>query len=91
MRWEVAALGGDAALIAVPDEIRDRIPAMHPRATGVAMLEDRVRRAFDPQRVLGTVEFERLPMQTRFQPGAVAHPAMKATRRNACWPMRGIS
>ncbi|SKC00352.1 FAD-binding protein [Sphingopyxis flava] len=58
VRAEAAALGGEAALVAAPEEMRARIPAMHPRATGAAMLEDRVRRAFDPQGVFATNRFE---------------------------------
>lgn len=57
VRREAAALGGQAALIVAPDDMRARIPAMHPRATGVAMLEDRVRRAFDPCGVFATSRF----------------------------------
>lgn len=57
VRQEAAALGGEAALVVAPEDMRARIPAMHPRTTGVAMLEDRVRRAFDPRGVFATGRF----------------------------------
>ena len=55
---EVAArLGGEAVLVATDPEIRRRIPALPPRAGGVAALEQRVRCAFDPAGVFATGRF----------------------------------
>lgn len=52
-----AAADGHAALVRAPAEIRARIPAQHPRAPGVAALEARIRRAFDPDGVFETGRF----------------------------------
>lgn len=41
-------LGGEATLVIAPADIRSQVPAFHPRAPGVAALEQRVRHAFDP-------------------------------------------
>jgi glycolate oxidase FAD binding subunit len=49
--------GGEAFLVQAPPEIRARIPAFQPRAKGVAALEARVRRAFDPMDVFVTGRF----------------------------------
>ncbi len=40
--------GGHALLVAAPEAMRSRIPALHPPAPALAALEERVRRAFDP-------------------------------------------
>jgi glycolate oxidase FAD binding subunit len=49
--------GGHAALVRGPAALRATIPALHPLAPGVAALEARVRRAFDPQGVFETGRF----------------------------------
>jgi glycolate oxidase FAD binding subunit len=49
--------GGEAFLVQAAPEIRARIPAFQPRAKGVAELEARVRRAFDPLDVFVTGRF----------------------------------
>jgi len=57
LRDHSAAAGGHAALVRAPAETRARIPAQHPRAPGVAALEARIRRAFDPDGVFETGRF----------------------------------
>jgi glycolate oxidase FAD binding subunit len=48
---------GQAMLIRAPAAIRAAIPAQHPRSSGVAALEARVRRAFDPDGLFETGRF----------------------------------
>jgi glycolate oxidase FAD binding subunit len=57
VRQLAAALGGEARLIAAPEAMRARIRAFHSRSKGVAALEARVRRAFDPKDVFMTGRF----------------------------------
>ena len=57
VREAAARLGGDARLVLAPVAMRARVPAFHPRAKGVAALETRVRRAFDPKDVFATGRF----------------------------------
>ncbi|HWJ68661.1 MAG TPA: glycolate oxidase subunit GlcE [Sphingobium sp.] len=57
LRNQIAAAGGHAALVRAPADLRARVPALHPRAPGVAALETRVRRAFDPDGVFETDRF----------------------------------
>jgi len=57
LRDHVAAAGGHVALVRAPADMRARIPAQHPRAAGVAALEARIRRAFDPDGVFETDRF----------------------------------
>ncbi|GAA0317543.1 FAD-binding protein [Sphingomonas oligophenolica] len=57
VRDEAAKLGGEAKLARAPAEMRAHIPVFHPRQSGVAMLEQRVRRAFDPAGVFVTGRF----------------------------------
>lgn len=57
VRQIAAGLGGEARLMAAPAEMRARVPAFQPRAKGVAALEARVRRAFDPKGVFVTGRF----------------------------------
>lgn len=57
VRQLAAGLGGEARLIAAPAVMRAQVPAFHPRAKGVAALEARVRRAFDPAGVFVTSRF----------------------------------
>lgn len=49
--------GGHATLVRAPDHIRSTVPFQHPRAAGVAAIEARVRRAFDPAGVFETGRF----------------------------------
>jgi glycolate oxidase FAD binding subunit len=57
LRNIVAAAGGHAMLVRAPSPMRAAVPALHPRAPGVAALEERVRRAFDPMGVFETGRF----------------------------------
>jgi len=57
VREEAARLGGEAMLVEAAPEVRARITALHPRSSGVAALEQRVRRAFDPAGVFATGRF----------------------------------
>jgi glycolate oxidase FAD binding subunit len=57
VRQAAAQLGGEARLVQAPAEMRARIGAFHPRPPGVARLEQRVRRAFDPADVFVTGRF----------------------------------
>jgi glycolate oxidase FAD binding subunit len=57
VRQHAAALGGEAMLVAADPEMRAAVPALHPRAAGVAALEARVRRAFDPAGVFASGRF----------------------------------
>lgn len=57
VRREAARLGGEATLVAASAEVRAAIPALPPRAAGVAALEQRVRRAFDPAGVFASGRF----------------------------------
>ncbi|WP_292930978.1 FAD-binding protein [Novosphingobium sp. PASSN1] len=56
-REVAAALGGEATLVIADPAMRAAIPALHPRPAGLAMLEQRVRRAFDPRGVFATTRF----------------------------------
>ncbi len=44
--------GGHATLIRAPEEIRRRVPVFHPQPAGLAALNERVKRAFDPRGIL---------------------------------------
>lgn len=57
VRALAARLGGEARLIAAPAAMRAQVPAFQPRAKGLAALEARVRRAFDPAGVFVTGRF----------------------------------
>lgn len=57
VRAAAEAGGGHAALVRAPADIRARVPVLHPLAPGVAALEARVRRAFDPAGVFETGRF----------------------------------
>ncbi len=48
VREAAGAAGGHATLVRAPAAMSARVPAFHPPAPGVAALEARVRRAFDP-------------------------------------------
>lgn len=57
VRAAADAAGGHAALVRAPAAIRATIPAFHPQPAGVAALEARVRRAFDPAGIFETGRF----------------------------------
>ncbi|QXQ07933.1 FAD-binding protein [Sphingosinicellaceae bacterium] len=57
VRAAADAAGGHASLVRGPAELRASVPAFHPAAAGVAALEMRVRRAFDPAGVFETGRF----------------------------------
>lgn len=57
VRAAAEAAGGQAMLVRAPDASRATIPAQHPRPAGVAALEARVRRAFDPDSLFETGRF----------------------------------
>ena len=54
IRAAAEAAGGHAMLVRAPEAMRAEVPALHPPAPGVAALEARVRRAFDPAGVFET-------------------------------------
>lgn len=57
IRTAVEVVGGHAALIRAEEVVRARTPTLHPQSPGVAALEERVRRAFDPVGVFETGRF----------------------------------
>lgn len=58
VREQASRLGGEARLVQAPADMRRRVAAFHPRQPGVAALEQRVRRAFDPAGVFATARFK---------------------------------
>ena len=57
VRGAARTAGGHATLVRASAELRARVPAFHPPSSGVAALEARVRRAFDPSGVFETGRF----------------------------------
>ena len=57
VRDAAVAAGGHAMLVRADETLRAATPALHPLPEGVAKLEERIRRAFDPSRVLETGRF----------------------------------
>jgi glycolate oxidase FAD binding subunit len=57
VRQTAIAAGGHAMLVRGPEALRAQVPALHPPDPGVAALEARVRRAFDPAGVFETGRF----------------------------------
>lgn len=57
VRAAAANARGHAMLVRAPGPMRSKVPAFHPLAPGVAALEARVRRAFDPAGVFETGRF----------------------------------
>jgi glycolate oxidase FAD binding subunit len=57
VREAAAAAGGHATLVRGASALRAQVSALHPPARGVAALEARVRRAFDPSGVFETGRF----------------------------------
>jgi glycolate oxidase FAD binding subunit len=52
VRQRVATAGGHATLLRASEDVRRRVDVFHPRASGVAALEERVRLSFDPKTIL---------------------------------------
>lgn len=61
VRAVAADAGGHATLVKGPHALRRQVPALHPTPSGVAALEARVRRAFDPSGVFETGRFPEVP------------------------------
>ncbi|MCP3731367.1 FAD-binding protein [Sphingomonas sp. MG17] len=57
VRAAAARAGGHASLVRGPAALREKVPAFDPPLPGVAALEERVRRAFDPSGVFETGRF----------------------------------
>jgi glycolate oxidase FAD binding subunit len=57
VRSAAETAGGHAMLVRAPEAVRARVPTLHPQPAGVAALETRVRRAFDPTGVFETGRF----------------------------------
>ncbi|WP_374413564.1 FAD-binding protein [Novosphingobium colocasiae] len=57
VRQAAADLGGEATLVRADAAMRAAVPPFQPRAPGLAALEQRVRRAFDPKGVFATTRF----------------------------------
>lgn len=57
VRGAAERAGGHAMLIRAPENLRATIPTFHPPASGLAALEQRVRRAFDPLSLFETGRF----------------------------------
>jgi glycolate oxidase FAD binding subunit len=57
VRRTAAAAAGYATLVRAPMQMRAYVPAQHPRLPGVAAIEERVRRAFDPAGIFETGRF----------------------------------
>ena len=57
VRQAAETAGGHAMLVRAPEAMRAQVPALHPQPAGVAALEARVRRAFDPAGVFETGRF----------------------------------
>jgi len=57
IRSAAGSNGGHAALVRAGDGLKDRTPIFHPPAPGVAAIEERLRRAFDPAGLFETGRF----------------------------------
>lgn len=57
VRGAASRAGGHAMLVRADPAIRDAVPAFHPQSPGLAAIEARVRRAFDPAGVFETGRF----------------------------------
>ena len=56
-RTAAQSVGGHATLVRADPDERSRVPVLHPPNPGVAALEERVRRSFDPQGLFETGRF----------------------------------
>ena len=61
LRQAAEAAGGHALLLRAGEATRAVVPALHPQPQPLALLEARVRRAFDPAGVFETGRFGRIP------------------------------
>jgi glycolate oxidase FAD binding subunit len=52
VRQRIGAAGGHATLLRAPEEVRRQVDVFQPAAEGVAALNERVRRSFDPKDIL---------------------------------------
>lgn len=57
VRDAAAAVGGHAQLLRAPEALRRTVACLHPQPRGIAALETKVRRAFDPAGVFETARF----------------------------------
>jgi len=57
IRETAEAVGGHAMLVRAARDLRNTVPALHPRTPAVTALEARIRRAFDPAGVFETARF----------------------------------
>jgi glycolate oxidase FAD binding subunit len=57
IRQAAVEAGGHATLFRASASLRSEVPAFHPQPTGLAALEERVRRSFDPAGVFETGRF----------------------------------
>lgn len=57
IRQAASAAGGHATLVRADSELRQATPTFHPPHPGVAALEERVRRSFDPHGIFETGRF----------------------------------
>jgi glycolate oxidase FAD binding subunit len=57
IREAAAAAGGHAMLVRAGRDLRNTVPALHPRSPALSALEGRIRRAFDPAGVFETARF----------------------------------
>lgn len=57
VRGLAAAAGGHAFLLRAPAAMRAAVPAFHPESPGIQAISERVRRAFDPDRVFESKRF----------------------------------
>ncbi len=52
VRGRVEAAGGHATLIRASEEVRRAVDVFHPQPRGLADLSERVRKSFDPKKIL---------------------------------------
>jgi glycolate oxidase FAD binding subunit len=57
IRETAESVGGHAMLVRAARDLRNTVPALHPRTPAVTALEARIRRAFDPAGVFETTRF----------------------------------
>lgn len=57
VRQAATAAGGHAMLVRAPAATRTLVPTLHPQLSGLSMLEERLRRAFDPHGLFETGRF----------------------------------
>jgi glycolate oxidase FAD binding subunit len=62
VRARVEAVGGHAALIRAPEEVRRRVDVFHPQPGGLAALSERIRTSFDPRTIFNRGRMLRGPM-----------------------------